>query len=54
MPTVAFLKTLTMVGLVTFNLEKKEFGTKFTKLVRDTIAGIETTEKKQMKFMTNY
>lgn len=30
MPAVAFLTTLTMVGLVTFNLEKKEFGTKFT------------------------
>lgn len=30
MPAVAFLTTLTMVGLVTFNLERKEFGTKFT------------------------
>lgn len=30
MPAVAFLTTLTMVGLVTFNLEKKEFGIKFT------------------------
>ena len=30
MPAVAFLTTLTMVGLVTFNLEKKEFGAKFT------------------------
>jgi uncharacterized membrane protein YraQ (UPF0718 family) len=30
MPAVAFLTTLTMVGLVTFNLEKKEFGVKFT------------------------
>ncbi len=29
-PAVAFLTTLTMVGLVTFPLEKKEFGTKFT------------------------
>lgn len=29
MPAVAFLTTLTMVGLVTFNLERKEFGTKF-------------------------
>lgn len=29
MPAVAFLTTLTMVGFVTFNLEKKEFGTKF-------------------------
>lgn len=29
-PGVAFLTTLTMVGFVTFPLEKKEFGTKFT------------------------
>lgn len=29
-PSVAFLTTLTMVGLVTFPLEKKEFGIKFT------------------------
>lgn len=29
-PEVAFLTTLTMVGIVTFPLEKKEFGTKFT------------------------
>ena len=29
-PIVAFLTTLTMVGVVTFPLEKKEFGTKFT------------------------
>lgn len=29
MPAVGFLTTLTMVGFVTFNLEKKEFGTKF-------------------------
>ncbi|HHX59538.1 MAG TPA: permease [Epulopiscium sp.] len=29
-PVVAFLTTLTMVGIVTFPLEKKEFGTKFT------------------------
>lgn len=29
MPAVAFLTTLTMVGFVTFNLEKKEFGVKF-------------------------
>jgi len=28
-PAVAFLTTLTMVGMVTFPLEKKEFGTKF-------------------------
>jgi uncharacterized membrane protein YraQ (UPF0718 family) len=29
-PAVSFLTTLTMVGVVTFPLEKKEFGTKFT------------------------
>ncbi|MGI6484866.1 MAG: permease [Tepidanaerobacteraceae bacterium] len=29
-PAVAFLTTLTMVGFVTFPLEKKSFGTKFT------------------------
>lgn len=29
MPSVAFLTTLTMVGVVTFSLEKKEFGVKF-------------------------
>ena len=29
MPAVAFLTTLTMVGIVTFPLEKKEFGLKF-------------------------
>ncbi|BEP29591.1 permease [Helicovermis profundi] len=29
-PIVAFLTTLTMVGVVTFSLEKKEFGFKFT------------------------
>ncbi|AOY74919.1 permease [Clostridium formicaceticum] len=28
-PAVAFLTTLTMVGLVTFSLEKQEFGLKF-------------------------
>ncbi len=28
-PAVAFLTTLTMVGVVTFPLEKKEFGLKF-------------------------
>ncbi|MFS8541992.1 MAG: permease, partial [Tissierellales bacterium] len=28
-PAVAFLTTLTMVGLVTFPLEKREFGLKF-------------------------
>ncbi|SHH51966.1 permease [Clostridium grantii] len=30
MPAVAFLTTLTMVGVVTFPLEKQEFGLKFT------------------------
>lgn len=30
MPAVAFLTTLTMVGIVTLPLEKKEFGTRFT------------------------
>lgn len=29
MPSVAFLTTLTMVGVVTLPLEKREFGTKF-------------------------
>ncbi|WP_283675598.1 permease [Butyricicoccus sp. Marseille-Q5471] len=29
-PSVAFLTTLTMVGVVTFPLEKREFGLKFT------------------------
>lgn len=29
-PVVAFLTTLTMVGIVTFPLEKKNFGVKFT------------------------
>lgn len=29
-PLVAFLTTLTMVGVVTFPLEKREFGSKFT------------------------
>ncbi|MCG8686585.1 MAG: hypothetical protein MI892_17025, partial [Desulfobacterales bacterium] len=28
-PAVAFLTTLTMVGFVTFPLERREFGTKF-------------------------
>lgn len=36
-PSVAFLTTLTMVGVVTFPLEKKEFGTKFT-LVRNGLS----------------
>lgn len=31
-PSVAFLTTLTMVGVVTFPLEKKAFGLKFTAL----------------------
>ena len=31
-PAVAFLTTLTMVGIVTFPLEKKEFGLKFALL----------------------
>lgn len=30
LPSVAFLTTLTMVGVVTFPLEKKAFGVKFT------------------------
>lgn len=38
-PIVAFLTTLTMVGLVTFPLEKKEFGTKFT-LIRNSLSFI--------------
>ena len=29
MPSVAFLTTLTMVGIATFPLERREFGTKF-------------------------
>ncbi len=29
MPSVAFLTTLTMVGIATFPLEKREFGTRF-------------------------
>ena len=36
-PAVAFLTTLTMVGIVTFPLEKKEFGLKFT-LVRNGLS----------------
>lgn len=36
-PAVAFLTTLTMVGIVTFPLEKKEFGTKFA-LTRNVIS----------------
>lgn len=36
-PAVAFLTTLTMVGMVTFPLEKKEFGIKFT-VVRNSLS----------------
>lgn len=36
-PAVAFLTTLTMVGIVTFPLEKKEFGTKFA-LIRNLLS----------------
>lgn len=36
-PAVAFLTTLTMVGVVTFPLEKKEFGLKFT-AVRNSLS----------------
>ena len=36
-PVVAFLTTLTMVGIVTFPLEKKEFGLRFT-LVRNSLS----------------
>lgn len=36
-PAVAFLTTLTMVGIVTLPLEKKEFGLKFT-LVRNGLS----------------
>lgn len=39
MPSVAFLTTLTMVGVVTFPLEKKQFGTKFT-IVRNGLSFI--------------
>ena len=38
-PSVAFLTTLTMVGVVTIPLEKKEFGTKFT-VVRNLLSFI--------------
>lgn len=37
MPIVAFITTLTMVGIVTFPLEKREFGLKFT-LVRNALS----------------
>ncbi|MGC6173150.1 permease [Lacrimispora sp. 38-1] len=36
-PVVAFLTTLTMVGIVTFPLEKREFGLKFT-LLRNSLS----------------
>ncbi len=36
-PAVAFLTTLTMVGFVTFPLEKKEFGFKFA-LIRNILS----------------
>lgn len=36
-PAVAFLTTLTMVGVVTFTLEKEEFGLKFT-VVRNSLS----------------
>ncbi len=36
-PAVAFLTTLTMVGIVTFPLERREFGRKFT-VVRNTLS----------------
>lgn len=39
MPIVAFITTLTMVGIVTFPLEKREFGMKFT-LVRNGLSFI--------------
>lgn len=38
-PVVAFLTTLTMVGIVTFPLEKKEFGAKFT-IIRNSLSFI--------------
>lgn len=37
MPIVAFITTLTMVGIVTFPLEKREFGLKFT-LIRNSLS----------------
>ncbi|GIM30430.1 permease [Clostridium polyendosporum] len=36
-PSIAFLTTLTMVGVVTFPLEKQEFGLKFT-IVRNSLS----------------
>lgn len=37
MPSVAFLTTLTMVGVATFPLEKKEFGLKFS-IIRNSFS----------------
>lgn len=37
MPIVAFITTLTMVGIVTFPLEKREFGWKFT-IIRNSLS----------------
>lgn len=39
MPVVAFLTTLTMVGVVTFPLEKREFGFKFA-IIRNALSFI--------------
>lgn len=38
-PSIAFLATLTMVGIVTFPLEKEEFGLKFT-IARNSLSFI--------------
>ncbi|MGH4052046.1 MAG: permease [Clostridium sp.] len=38
-PVVAFLTTLTMVGIVTFPLEKREFGLRFT-IIRNSLSFI--------------
>jgi len=38
-PSVAFLTTLTMVGIVTIPLERKEFGNRFT-LIRNSLSFI--------------
>ncbi|HLR35104.1 MAG TPA: permease [Tissierellales bacterium] len=38
-PAVAFLTTLTMVGFVTFNLERREFGKKFA-IARNSLSFI--------------
>ncbi|MGL4605913.1 MAG: permease [Eubacteriaceae bacterium] len=39
MPIVAFITTLTMVGIVTFPLEKREFGTRFS-VIRNALSFI--------------